>query len=538
MCCSVNSCNSSCCAESDKCILHCNKDKISVDIDEFFYCFIDYLITAITKLKQGGVDVSAHPDDYSSKLKEYLTGVYKNKSSITLSHEISEYLSDVRLNIYGIDFPDTALGIQLDLQCYLYKNLQLVTYQKCSFRYESVELEYSNIDYVVCYFFQRIILTKKYLSGTSDESFRSSNFTNCTFYNDVCFSERGLEGKTKLHVNHQPFKECNFLFKLNFENYIFSGKFLLNDSSKTNGSENKGRIEEITIKNCIFECACKINDYKIENISFFNTIFNDKFEMKFCNIKNANIDNTNFKKVADFFSSKFECFEITKSIFESFAAFEDTEFGIKNQTKDTPAIFKYITFNEFSNFRQAKFFDGLDIEKANFAQVPNFLNAVVPLQNTPRETFRIIKHSFDGVGNHVDANEYFALEMRRRRRELGIRGLLSSNEGGVLLLNLIFSNFGKWYLLPVMWFIALAFTANITYDAIDWILILYSEGWTTERENFWIECMLAMNNYVADIGTLTPLIREGVESISLFFNVFFAMLTWQIIVAVKRNVRR
>lgn len=536
MCCNVDSCNNSCYAECGECILHCNKEKMSVNIDEFFYGVIDYLITAITKLKQDRIDVSAYSEDYSSKLKKYLSDIYKKKPSITLSSEISEYLSDVRLNIYGIDFPDTALEIQLVLQCYLYKNVRLVTYQKCSFRYGSAEFEYSNIDYVACYFFQRIILTKKYLSGTSDVSCRSFNFTYCTFYNDVCFSERDIEGKTKLHVNHQPFEKCSFLSKLKFENYIFSGKFLFVDSNFF--KEIKGKIKEITIKNCIFECACKINHYDIDKIKIFNTVFNDKFEMKLCNIKSANIDNTNFKKIADFFSSKFTNFEITKSIFEKFAAFEDTEFGINKQTKDTPAIFKYVTFNEFSNFRQAKFFDGLDIEKANFAQVPNFLNAVVPLQNTPRETFRIIKHSFDGVGNHVDANEYFALEMRKRRRELGIRGLLSSNEGGVLLLNLIFSNFGKWYLLPVMWFIALAFTANITYDAIDWTLILYSEGWTTERENFWIECMLAMNNYVADIGTLTPLIREGVESISLFFNVFFAILTWQIIVAVKRNVRR
>lgn len=77
-----------------------------------------------------------------------------------------------------------------------------------------------------------------------------------------------------------------------------------------------------------------------------------------------------------------------------------------------------MTFLSFVNFRNATFNSGLDLENANLKEMPNFLNVKLLSNNTNRETLRIIKHSFDKVGNHIEANKYFSLEMERHKNDM------------------------------------------------------------------------------------------------------------------------
>lgn len=63
-------------------------------------------------------------------------------------------------------------------------------------------------------------------------------------------------------------------------------------------------------------------------------------------------------------------------------------------------------------------------KNTNFKRLADFYSSQfahfsdLAAERTDRETFRIIKHSFDAVGNHIEANKYFAHEMQACRREL------------------------------------------------------------------------------------------------------------------------
>ena len=88
------------------------------------------------------------------------------------------------------------------------------------------------------------------------------------------------------------------------------------------------------------------------------------------------------------------------------------------------AKFEYVTFEKAVSFRGSNFPQGLAFEKANIADSVNF-HGVSGLDpgNTQRETFRIIKHSFDKIGNYLEANKYYAKEM-----ELIVKKLLSQKK--------------------------------------------------------------------------------------------------------------
>jgi hypothetical protein len=52
-----------------------------------------------------------------------------------------------------------------------------------------------------------------------------------------------------------------------------------------------------------------------------------------------------------------------------------------------------------------------DIEKLDSPKAKN---------NTSQETFRIIKHNFNKIGNTIEANKYHSLELKKRRNQLKI----------------------------------------------------------------------------------------------------------------------
>jgi len=106
--------------------------------------------------------------------------------------------------------------------------------------------------------------------------------------------------------------------------------------------------------------------------------------------------------------------KIEKSIFDDFVGFERCTFGTNNKLKEEIALFKYATFKDFLNARDSKFLSGLDIKNINLQGETNFLDAQIEVKSSNRETFRILKHSFDSIGNIIEANIYYQKEMKKR----------------------------------------------------------------------------------------------------------------------------
>ncbi len=190
---------------------------------------------------------------------------------------------------------------------------------------------------------------------------------------------------------------------------------------------------------------------------------------------------------------------------------------------------------DFSSFRGAKFSSGLDFSKTNLKDTPNFLNVDVSFKNTMRETFRIIKNSFDDAGNQIEANNFFIEEMKAYRKELKVnRG--SWFERFILFSNRWISNFGGSYIMPIGWLVA----SIILYT----VIIHWHNSFFIRNEFFWHSSFnvlsIEANNLAKNFLPFSRFLidKSGIEFISLFFYIWFAVLIWQIIVAVKRHTQR
>ncbi|MEJ6068525.1 hypothetical protein MT378_12340, partial [Psychrobacter sp. 16-Bac2893] len=314
-------------------------------------------------------------------------------------------------------------------------------------------------------------------------------------------------------------------------------------------------INQISIKKCYFQLSLKLNgfnednideikqgghiferkDLTISNISIIDSKFESKFEIKSRIIEDFKFENSNVEGIFDSFKSEIIEAYFYKSIFKDFAAFEQVKFGIKGNTEEKyTAVFKYTTFESFSNFREAKFYSGLDFERVNLKEQPNFLKAIVEKDNTNRETFRIIKNSFDDVGNKLEANKFFAEEMAVYKKELDDEG--DKWDRLVYRANEEISDFGRSYIKPSV----LLFLSLIIYTS----LLSIHESFFEHYNYFlhpWVDCLSIQANEVAK--NLLPFSRflekkSGIEFVSLLFYIWFGILIWQIVVSVKRHTQR
>lgn len=324
----------------------------------------------------------------------------------------------------------------------------------------------------------------------------------------------------------------------------------------------------LLIKKCIFDLNFKLNgfddfyldkinlyginfnidDLIIKSLKVIDTKFESKLEIKNRVVRDFLFKNSNVEKLFDSFESKFEKSYFYKSIFNSFAGFEKVVFGIKDKdTDEYQAKFVYTTFMSFSNFRRTKFLSGLDFENSNLKEQPNFLKTYISSNNTNRESFRIIKHSFDTSGNKLEANKFFVKEMQAYKKEVNqvkYNGAeideeqeSSKNAALIFYLNNYISEFGENYVKPIK----ILLVSAIIYTLIN----MYNKWYFESHEYFmswqWFDVISKfLNELAVNILPFRLFIkdRNGIEFISLFFYIWFAVLIWQTIVAVKRHTQR
>lgn len=260
-------------------------------------------------------------------------------------------------------------------------------------------------------------------------------FNNCSFELNVKFNTNVNK------VNNLILKDCAFAAEFIVDNILVNTELLI--------YTRKVNISSLNLMNCELAEKFKLNGIVIDTLSMCRCVFNKKFEMKNAEVGVLCIDDCNFIEIVDFYESKFRAeFKIKKSIFKGFAAFEKTEFA--KESKNAPE-FTYATFESFVNFRYARFDNGLNFELVNLKDYPNFLGVFIEKGNTTKETFRIVKHSLDKIGNKVEADHFFRLEMSKHKDSLNV----FSEEWIVFWFNAVFSNFGRTFVRPLLIFIGL-----------------------------------------------------------------------------------
>ena len=303
-------------------------------------------------------------------------------------------------------------------------------------------------------------------------------------------------------------------------------------------------VGALRLENCHIDTKFTLdNVLGIERVDILSCEFSKKFAMIDCRVKQLDILNTNFNGLVDFYKTEFESFRIVKSIFKDFSGFEDCVLG-KDGVSAGKIELRYVTFYSFINFRNASFNLPLDLRNTNRDEQPNFLDCKfsnAAKLGTDRETYRIIKQSFEAVGNRIEANAFFALEMDAYRRELrenrrGKRSYIPGAEEFLLLLNALISRHGQSYGRPLVWLLGTAA-----------LFALQQANWPHR----WVALPACLANWLVPVGELLNAWAKGLvffeplyakfkcqEALILLVAVLLSTFTWHLLVAVRRHNRR
>ncbi|MGY2251559.1 hypothetical protein [Pseudomonas reactans] len=444
--------------------------------------------------------------------------------------EIFKKLNARELHVHHVQFPGGREGIQL---FDVFECIGRVRFTQCSFGVERIVLTHPKVSFFMCEFINAYEVLDMHLR--KDKAYDDCLYQRCTFLANVrCGSH---EKKERLVISHPLFADCHFKRKVTLENAEFKGYFLDGDH------QDASTLSRLHVRNCIFHGGFYVNRQKIRYTLLSSCVFKGKFEFKENLVKSLVVVNCNFVKVSDFYKTSALSLTLRKSVFDTFAGFEECQFGSPViRELDPPARkatvgaanFTYVTFMQFASFRGSSFHSGLDLEKINTIEQPNFHRVQVDFNGTPRETFRLIKHALDSHGAHIEANAFFALEMKKRKQELS-NGWGTKLDKYVYLFNELASNFGQSYIRPLIGIALLALSFR-------WLTIKQKENYLYTlfpAANDTFECISGfLNNVASGVIPFKQFLHPGMEFLSLFFYIGFAIFIWQVIVSLKRLIKR
>ena len=537
-----------------------------------FYKLLAKYIAEEVFIKLGELRLECESEEEAYKFDEDVTElkVYLDIGEYTgVSVSLSERLAEINITIENIKLPfDNDIKFLNSESREILWRLGRIDLINCYF--ESEYFDINNNTYFKDCNFENNFAINPFSKNNSGDRYR---YINCTFNGDLSVIPSGNNKEMLCNL----FYECNFLSNLTIQNlefrkniFMFPDPVILFNNMSINTNESiinnsfkkiktHHRFKKIAISNCIFDidfklngfdddyfeelnkykCEYELDDMIIDELEIIDTKFESKLEIKNRSINNFNFKNSNVSGIFDVFESEFHKAYFFKSIFKDFAAFEKVKFS--NGLEVNKTVFEYTTFKDFSNFRNTKFPSGLDFSTANLKQEPNFLNTDINLNGTDRETLRIVKNSFEKNNNKIEANRFFAYEMREYRNET--RWIRNPFRRLVLDANYVISGFGNNYIWPIIiLFASVALYVHLLIHQNEWVVktldLMSFIG--DDRAVFWFDTV----TYYANEGSkvIIPFnklleAKQGFEFISLLFFIWFGVLIWQTVVAVKRNTQ-
>ena len=515
--CSFDGCDNQVFKGLNECALHCEKkhgheDLANGVLSEFNKLLNLYILNDIISLPTSDLDDKIYIDEIGNYMR--------NKIPIYKSKLFKEKLSEKGIIFKGILFPNESLLTYTE-SLRLFNN---IWFEECVFYVNDFNLESTGVFFEKCTFKYKFSIEKIDLFLVRGEFV----FYKCIFNNGV-YVDLKDESKEGRVFKNSLFEDCEFkgiisLSNAEFEKEVF--KFKPKISIDTEVTEPTW-LSSILIDNVVFHDKCKFNYIDIINLVIKDTKFLSKLEVKESVISYFELNNSNVSEVFDSFDSRFIRFIFYKSIFTDFSGFEKVAFGLKGSVDDMyVARFIYTTFMSFSNFRSTEFLSGLDFENSNLKEQPNFLKTYINPKNTNRETFRIVKHSFDDVGNKIEANKFYSEEMGAYRREM--KGKFKPSERFVFCMNSFISEFGASYLKPILLLI-------ILFEVYIILLSYYGGAYSLYGPIVQLD---VLNSLAKDFLLFSRFLKSDFEFASLIFYILSGILIWQIAVAIKRHTQR
>ncbi len=346
------------------------------------------------------------------------------------------------------------------------------------------------------------------------------------------------------------------IISINFKNCKFKKLYCWNipDNQILEINITSGSIEELNVNSKIqgkFYINKQYGENKevifIDKLIVKDSIFQENFKLHNAQVKILTIEDTDFNKHADFFKSKINKGTLVKDKkeninendigfkainFKGLALFGDTEFGKK-------LIFKYVTFESFSHFRKSKLPYGLDLDYSNIQNEMNFfdvekLDSEEAKSNTSQETYRIIKHNFEKIGNKIEANKYFALELEQKKVNLENDEPRKWLDYLVFKIHWLSSEFGtNWFrVLCLICFTSLATVGFIHFDILKQLFFhpnLFKPEYIMKIINEFFQYLYILNKNEA----------LRLHPATLIFNkVALGYLYYQFLISIRKDTRK
>ncbi len=356
-----------------------------------------------------------------------------------------------------------------------------------------------------------------------------------------------------------------------------------NTLNKTLKENIENNFLKFTLKNIIFpsmginKSYTEVEFHKIKYFELKNCTFLDIIDMSdFFSVQNLEINDCKFKENV-FFKEKilkeqffFQNNEVFKNIDFFNMEFNGTCSFTNNKFKNE-LTFNYIIFNDLVIFNNSEIED-LFFQNTFFRKESNFLDIKLSKVGS-RETARIIKDSFEKQNNIIEANKFYALEMKEREKELSPKK--DFFEWLVFKIHGLSSNHSQDWTLALFWIINLTFFYSYLYKNIEdyfeltsilkilfsCIAILVIACMTIKipeenKERRWfttipttIVCYIFYGYLVETDWQLSEFsknlnpfsIMRGDEPITLgtlIFKIIIAYLIYQLIISIRQNTRR
>jgi hypothetical protein len=244
------------------------------------------------------------------------------------------------------------------------------------------------------------------------------NFNDCKFQSNI----KQIFVRYSKSIEEIEFVTCDFQ-RIAFPESTKENKFI--DFNLYGGSIDSLDISNQNIYNKLYlnkQSWQNNEELEIQNLTICNSKFYENFKLHNSKVKNISLVDTDFEKQCDFYKTHFsqgENHDIEdKAIY--FTALNIKGLALFGScTFEEKIYFNYITFEDVSHFKNTTFNKGLDLENTNIKNEINFYAIeIIDKQNTSQETYRTIKHHFEKLGNVIEANKYFALELEQKRQNL------------------------------------------------------------------------------------------------------------------------
>ncbi|MBF7065741.1 hypothetical protein [Aliarcobacter butzleri] len=342
--------------------------------------------------------------------------------------------------------------------------------------------------------------------------------------------------------------ENNFL-KFTLKNIIFPSMGINKEYIKV----ELQKIKLLKLKECIFLDIIDISNlFAVQNLEINDCRFNENvfFREKIFKGQFFFQNNEVFKNI-DFFNMEFN----------GTCSFTNNKF--KNEL-----TFNHIIFNDLVIFNNSEIKD-LFLKNTFFRKESNFLDIKLSKVGS-RETARIIKDSFEQQNNIIEANKFYALEMKEREKELeeDIKEGKNFFEWLVFKIHGLSSNHSQDWLLALFWIISFTLL-SVTIEKIFSSHIGLSDKCVL---SFLISSMIVISNiYLANSKkvyylifiaiyffiyliftedfylkcfskTLNPFslmqANDPINGIELLYKIIIAYLIYQLIISIRQNTRR